>query len=87
MAKEIENPCIAVCQLGSDLAHGNRLKGVIVAKFISSNLRHAISLLDLRPSRPETADQSLGAFTKLTLSRSKPTTAHTVNAHSTLYLG
>jgi len=46
-----------------------------------------MSLLDLKPSRPETADQSLGAFAELTLSRSKPTTAATVNAHSTLYLG
>ncbi len=85
--KDIENPRIAVRQLSSDLVHGNRLKGVIVAKSISSNLRHAMSLLDLKPSRPETADLSLGAFTKLTLSRRKPTTADTVNAHSTLYLG
>lgn len=46
-----------------------------------------MSLLDLKPSRPETADQSLGGFPKLTLSRSKPTTVGTVNAHSTLYLG
>ena len=57
--KDIENPRIAVRQLSSDLVHGNRLKGVIVAKSISSYPRHAIvaapnvSLFDMSV-QPET---------------------------------